>query len=154
MPVVVYKTEELHPDELTGFLVYETITCGIVNDNPTRSRKMPFERMDLYANSDRTIRVYVKTPDMDIVDLTGAQGILTLKTDKDTDEISLRKDTDIPEEGLIGSADQGEMFFYILHTDTDALDPRQYLFDIRVTLENDKTYTVLEGVINLKKSVG
>lgn len=148
MPVVLFDASALHPDDLTGILESVTQLCGVVNNYPVGRAAVPFESMDLYASSDRTLRVYVKTPDLNIVDLTSATGVLTIKTDKDATVPSLVRS------GVVGSADQGEMFFYLVPADTAPLAIRQYVYSIKITLSSGKVYTVLEGVINLLQPVG
>ena len=154
MPVVLYNTSQLHPDDLTGILVSESQLCGVMNNYPVGRSAVPFEPMDIYANNDRTLRVYVKTPDMNIVNMTGAQGLLTVKTDKDATSAVITKTTLDGAQGAIGSPDQGEIFFYLVPADTASLPIRQYVYDVRVTLLTGKKYTVLEGVINLLDPVG
>jgi hypothetical protein len=153
MPVVLYDTSSLHPDDLTGILDFEIQMCGILSTYPRRLI-VQTECVESYANRDRTFRVFVKTPDLNIVDLTGATGLLTVKTEKGVLGISIQKSTDVPSEGQIGSPDQGEMFFYLVPADTVSLAIRQYVYDIKVTLTNGKSYTVLEGVFNLQQPVG
>jgi hypothetical protein len=154
MPIVLFDASKLHPDDLTGILQYETQLCGIVNNYPVGRSAVPYEPMDIYANNDRTLRVYIKTPELNIVNLTGAQGLLSVKTDKDATSPVITKSTDIGSEGAIGSPDQGEMFFYLVPLDTASLSIRQYVYDVKVTLTTGKKYTVLEGVINLLEPVG
>jgi hypothetical protein len=154
MPVVLFDASQLHPDDLTGVLESESQLNGLVNNYPVGRSAVPFESMDLYAGSNRTLRVFVKTPDLNIVSLSGATGIFTVKTDKDASTASFTKSTAVPAQGAIGSADQGEMFFYLVPADTSTLAIRQYVYDVRVTLSTGKTYTVIEGVINLLKAVG
>lgn len=154
MPVVLFDASQLHPDDLTGIMVSEVQLCGVVNNYPVGRSAVPFEPMDMYAGSDRTLRVYIKTPDLNIVNLTGATGLLTIKTDKSSTTPIVTKSTAISGQGQIGSPDQGEMFFYLVPADTTTQAIRQYVFDVRLTLSTGKTYTVLEGVINLEKSVG
>ena len=151
MPVFLYDASQLHPDDLTGIMESETQLCGVVNNYPVGRSAVPFEPMDIYADSDRTLRVFIKTPDLNIVNLTGAQGLLTIKTDKFALTPVITKTTTDPSQGAIGSPDQGEMFFYLVPSDTSHLDIRQYVYDVRLTLSTGKTYTVLEGVINLQK---
>lgn len=154
MPVVLYNASQLHPDDLTGILVSESQLLGVVNNYPVGRSAVPFEPMDIYANNDRTLRVFVKTPDMNIVNMTGAQGLLTVKTDKDATSAVITKTTLDGTQGAIGSPDQGEIFFYLVPDDTASLPVRQYVYDVRVTLLTGKKYTVLEGVINLLDPVG
>jgi len=154
MPELLFKTSSLHPDDWMGILEAETQITGIVNNYPIRRFLMPFETLNLYAGNDHAFRIYVKTPELNIVNLTGAKGVLTVKTSKDETVATLTKTTDTASQGEIGSADEGEMFFYLVPADTSALDIRQYVFDVKVTLASGKAYTVLEGLINLEKAVG
>ena len=154
MPVVLFDPTSLHPDDLTGILFSEVQMCGIVNNYPVGRHAVPFQPVDLFANNDRTFRVFVKTPDLNIVNLTGAQGILTVKTDKSAISPVFQKSTMVGTQGAIGSPDQGEMFFYIVPADTANLEIRQYVFDVKTILSTGKAYTVLEGVLNLDQPVG
>ena len=154
MPIVLYDASKLHPDDLTGIMISEIQLCGVVNNYPVGRSAVPFEPMDLYAGSDRTLRVFIKTPDLNIVNVAGAVGLLSVKTDKSSSTAVITKSTDVSGQGAIGSPDQGEMFFYLVPADTVTKDIRQYVYDVRLTLSTGKTYTVLEGVINLEKSVG
>jgi len=154
MPVYLFDSSQLHPDDLTGILVSENKMCGVVNNYPIGRYAVPYEEIQLYANNNRTFRVFVKTPDLNVVDLTNAVGVLSVKPDKTVVSPVIVKHTNVPSEGQIGAANQGEMFFYIVPSDTVALDIRQYVFDVKVTLSNGKTYTVIEGVIDLLQPVG
>jgi hypothetical protein len=154
MPVYLYDVSQLHPDDLTGILTLENKMCGIVNNYPVGRTAVPYEEVQLYANNNRTFRVFVKTPDLNIVNLTGAVGVLSVKPDKTSPTTVIVKHTNVAGEGQIGAADEGEMFFYIVPSDTATLDIRQYVFDVRVTLSSGKKYTIIEGVIDLLQPVG
>lgn len=154
MPVYLYDTTQLHPDDLMGELVSENRMCGVVNNYPIGRTAVPYEEIQIYANNNRTLRVFVKTPDLNIVNLTGAVGVFSVKTDKSSSTTLISKHTNVPAEGQIGAADQGEMFFFLIPSDTATLDIRQYVFDVKVTLSNTKVYTVLEGTIDLQQPVG
>ncbi len=155
MVQVLYDPTQLHPGELTGILTAETELCGIVNDHPLRWRryKVPYEKIEIYADNDRTLRVFIKDGDLNIIDLTGATLVLTVKETKDG-SVVFTKSTANPSEGQIGAADEGEAFFYIVPVDTVSLDIRQYVYDVKVTLSTSKEYTVLEGIIDLLQPVG
>jgi hypothetical protein len=153
MPVVLFDTSQLHPDDLTGTEVQELKFLGLVNNYPVGRSAVPNETMELYAHNDRILRVYVKTPCMNIVNLTGAVGVFTVKPDLSSTAVIV-KHTNVPAEGMIGAADEGEMFFFVVPADTATLDIRQYVFDVKVTLVTGKVYTVLSGVINLLEPVG
>jgi hypothetical protein len=148
----LYDMTKLFPYDLTGILTLENKMCGIINNYPVRRKAVPFETIELYANNNRTFRVYVKDDNLDIINVAGATGILTVSVAKGSSPAFI-KSTAIPAQGQIGSPDQGEMLFYILPADTVNLDIRQYVFDVKVTLSTGKVYTVLEGVINLQQPV-
>jgi hypothetical protein len=157
MPVVLYDTSQLHPGELLGIVTFETQLCARINSKPLSIKggnTMPFVSFDLYAGSNRRLRVFVKDDNLDIVNLTGATCVFTMRHTKD-DPIVVQKSTAVPGEGQIGAADEGECFFYLVPADTSALDICQYVFDVSVTLASGDVYkATVEGVINLMQPVG
>jgi len=155
MPVsVIYDARHLHPDDLMGELISDCRFTGIINNHPVRRRAVPYYGIEMYADNDRTYRVYVKDGNLDIIDLTGASAVFTMKKTKESATATITKSTTNPAEGMIGAADEGEIFFYILPADTASIELRQYVFDVTVTLASGKSYTVLEGTINLLQPVG
>lgn len=139
--------------DLLGTVVRETKLCGIVNNCPLRRRVVPFESIDIFANNDRQLRVVATDPNLNVVDITGATGVFTVKYAKDDATPTIQKSTAVPAEGMIGAADEGEMFFFLVPSDTDSLDICQYIFDVRLTLSDGKTYTIVEGLMNLLQPV-
>ena len=150
----LFDPTKLNPNELTGILVKETVLCGIINNKPVRRRVVPFENLDLFADNDRKIRVFIKDNNLDIIDLTGASAVFTVKEKKSSPSATFTKSTTVPAEGTIGAADEGEIFFFILPADTVSLDIRQYVYDVKVTLSDSTVFTVLEGILNLLQPVG
>lgn len=115
---------------------------------------MPYDNIELYRGNRRWLRIYVRDPDLNIVDLTGAECTFTVRHTKDG-PILLQKKTAVPSEGMIGAADEGEAFFFIEAEDTQNLDVAQYVFDVTAMLAGgDGPYTIDEGVINLNGPVG
>ena len=150
----LYDMTKMYPYDLTGILISENSLCGLIDNYPLRRKAVPYESFDLYANNNRTLRVYVKTANLDVVNVAGATGVLTVRGTKDSSAPTFRKSTVVPAEGQIGSPDAGELIFYVLPADTVNLTIRQYVFDVKVTLSSGKSYTVVEGVINLQQPVG
>jgi hypothetical protein len=144
----LYSTSELHPNDLLGILIAQTKMFGLINNYPIRRKTVPYESIDLIAQNDRTFVVYVKTEELDVVNITGATGILTISETKGASPV-ITKSTAIAGQGQIGAGNKGEMYFYIVPADTTNLAARQYVFDVTITLSTGKKYTVLEGVINL-----
>ena len=56
-------------------------------------------------------------------------------------------------EGAVTDPTHGEVEFYVVPADTVSLEIRQYVFDVTVTVASGKTYTILEGVLNLLEPV-
>lgn len=146
---VIYDASQLHPGELTGIYVPETQMCGTVNYFVSTSggKNVPHYKIDLYINNDRTLRVFIKDEDLNIVDLSGCTLVLTARKNAG-DTATFTKSTANASEGAIGAADEGECFFYIVPADTSSLEG-QYIFDVALTTASNKTYTVLEGILNL-----
>jgi hypothetical protein len=150
---VYYNTPDLHPCDLLGILEKEAKLIGVINNYPLRRTAVPYYSMELYAGNKRRLRVYIKDGDLNIVNLTGAVCVFSFRHVKGGPLI-FSKSTSVSSEGMIGSADQGECFFYLNPEDTSSLDIAQYVFDVTVTLTgNDGPYTTAEGVVNLLQSV-
>ena len=150
---VFYSTASLPQCDLYGIVEIETQLCGIINNCPLRRRAVPFLTIDLFRDNDRRLRFFARDADMNIVDLTGATCILSVKENKSSTSIVLQKSTAVSGEGMIGSADQGEAFFFIEPADTAGLDAGQYVYDVQVILADGNQYTTVEGYLNLKLPV-
>jgi hypothetical protein len=151
---VFYNRDDMHPFDLNGILVYENIYDGLVNNIPSNKvKKVPFENLFVTQGDNRTLRVYVKNPSNEVIDLTGASALLTFRESSTSDDASIQLSTEVPAEGMIGAADRGEIFFFIVPANTNTLELRQYVWDCRVTLASGKVYTVLNGVMDLGNSV-
>ena len=151
---VFYNIDDMHPFDLNGVLVYENTYDGLVNNIPSNKvKKVPFENLFVTQGDDRTLRIYVKDPNNEVINLTGATALLTFRESSRSADSSIELSTDISAEGMIGSADRGEIFFFLIPDNTDTLELRQYVWDCRVTLSSGKTYTVLNGVMDLGNSV-
>jgi hypothetical protein len=154
MPIeALYDTASLPECDLVGILTAETQLCGIINNCPLRRRAVPFYPMDFYADNNRRLRTYIRDGNLNIIDLTGATCIFTVKMTKTDTTPTIQKSTAVPGEGEIGSADQGECFFYLVPADTASLAIAQYVFDVTVILADGNSYTTVEGVFNLLQPV-
>ena len=151
---VFYNTDDMHPFDLNGILVFENRYDGLVNNIPSNKvKKVPFENLFVTQSDDRTLRIYVKDPNNEVINLTGASAVLTFRESRTSADPSIELSTTASSEGMIGAADKGEIFFFIVPSDTEDLPLRQYVWDCRVTLSSGKTYTVLNGVMDLGNSV-
>jgi len=151
---VFYNIDDMHPFDLNGVLVYEDRYDGLVNNIPSnRVKKVPFENLFLTQGDDRTLRIYVKDPNNEVIKLTGATGLLTFRESSTSADPSIELSTSDSGQGMIGAADRGEVFFFLIPSDTEDLALRQYVWDCRITLASGKSYTVLNGVMDLGNSV-
>lgn len=151
---VLYKVEDQHPYDLLGILKVEDKLCGLIDNRPLRRKPVPYETISLYKGNDRRLRIYIKDEDLNVIDLTGSTALLTVKGSKTDTSPLFTKSTAVPAEGMIGSADEGELFFMLVPADTSGLDaPSQYVYDVSVTVSGGETYTVLEGYFDLRETV-
>lgn len=150
----VFYDSSLLPEEgdLVGIVEIEKRMVGTISN--TRRSDMVFDNVDIYRNEDRTLRVFLRDGNSNVVDLTGATCVFTVKVSKSDVDSAFSLSTDVPADGEIGSSGRGECFFYIKPSDTVSLDIGQYVFDVAVTLSNGKRYVTVEGVVNLLQSVG
>lgn len=148
-----YDTADLHPYDLTGELVQRQEMLGLVNRKPVGRLAVPRYDIELVKGNDRTLRVYVKDGECDIVDLTGAVCVLTVKWSP-ADAAVITKSTSVPAQGAVTDPLKGECEFYLVPADTNALIVQQYGFDVKVTSSTGKVYTVLQGTMNLLAKVG
>jgi hypothetical protein len=152
---VLYDPSKLPQCDLLGIVTSENKICGIINNCPGRREPVPFQTIDLFAGDDRQLRLLVKNGELQIIELDGAaKAVFTVKLRADDATPVFTKDTDVSGEGMIGAADEGEAFFFIVPADTASLTVCQYVWDVRVTLDDGKTYTVARGLLNLLEPVG
>jgi len=150
-----------HPDYDTAYGLPETIQAecewyedfDAPLDREQEKTNMRFKSLGLYAGSDKTYKAVVLDRQLNPINVYGAVGVMSWKRIKEDTTFVLQKHTNVPSEGSIGAPDQGELLFYIVPDDTDALEIRQYVFDVKLTLPTGKTYTVAEGTIQLRQPV-
>ena len=155
MSVDFYDLSKLDPFDINGETVIVEDFIGIVENYPIKDTDMiPAYTLFLYRGDNRTLRVYVKDPDLNIINLTGAVGEFFVKSHITDTSAIIHKATNVAGEGMLGNVTKGEMFFLLVPADTAGLAVTQYMFSIKVTLSNNKVYRIAEGVINLKQPVG
>lgn len=154
------------PISVRGVLVFEEVlhaqiiaTMDFVGYLNGGCPKMEDQRIQMYLRDDRTLSLTVNDHDDNAVDLTGAKIIFTVKSkmsDPDDKALFQKKNS------LAGGDDSeikilnpsgGSAEIYIVPTDTDNVDPGNYMWDVQVTLANGKTYTVLRGRVTFKGDV-
>lgn len=141
---------ELDPEEaLIGYILEEGSTMSTTGEI----------RINMYTREDRTLTLNLKYPDGSPVDLTDAKGIFTVKeksSDTDANAIFQKKTASAggsDDEFDFTNAEGGKGEIYIVPDDTVNTTPGIYVWDIRITLSNQKTYTVLRGRISFKESI-
>ena len=146
-----FEKGRLNSYDLIGILTYETVLCGIANPDPVASKgaDMSVQNFSLVQGDNRTVRVYVKTPELDIVNVAGAVGELSVREDSGETPLFTLSTANVAE-GTIGSTDQGEMLFYFIPSVTNGVTASQYYYDVVVTLSGNR-YTVLRGIFEIVK---
>lgn len=149
---VQYNPKYSKPYDLVGICIWEEVLTGMTEYYPKGKGNMPFEKLSMYAGENKTIRVYIKDRDMNPVNVLGSSCVLTVK-EKKTDTSATIQKTAGGATGGIGAADEGEIFFFLIPTDTSSLATIEYVFDVKATLSNGKVYTVLEGTLKINDPV-
>jgi len=151
---VFYRTNQLPQCDLYGIVEFEQELCGIINNCPQRRKPVPFITIDLFRDNNRQLRFFARDADLNVVDLTGAVCIFSVKEKKSDTTFAFQLSTAVPADGMIGAADEGEAFFFVKPSDTTGLGaPCQYVYDVQVTLASGKIFTTVEGYLNLKVPV-
>ena len=131
---------------------YEQFDAPI--DREKEKTAMEYKNLALYAGSDKTYKVVVKDRNLNPINVYGGIGVMSWKKHKsDLPPMIVQKHTNIAGQGCLGDPTQGELIFYIVPTDTQALEARQYVFDVKLIQSTGKVYTVAEGVILLREPV-
>lgn len=147
---VYYVDRFNQPEDLVGYVHVVDEMKGIIDPYP--GGLIMKYNLTLFMGNNKVYRVYVRDRDLNPIDVTGGIGVMTVKaTTADTAVITKR--TDNPSQGTIGSPDMGEILFIIVPADTSSLAERQYVFDVKFKTSSGSTYTVVEGILNLKKPV-
>ena len=139
-------------EEMNAIVDEEYEFFGIVEYQPLRRKPVPVENFSLYIGNDKTITVFMRTPDSDVVNITGSTSLFTIKVDKDS-PVLIQKSTANAVEGQLGNIADGEIQFFILPADTSLLNDGQYVYDVTFISPSGRRYTSLEGTINLKRTV-
>ena len=154
MPIpIIFPSTERKPQELTGKLIFIVKYTGFINNVPPEVRTMNKQNMSMYNGEDKTITVYIRDSDLNPINMTGSTSILYVKDSVTSTPILIQKSTDVPSEGAIGAADEGEIFFFLVPADTVSLASTQLTWGVDVTVANGKKYTVLDGQFTLAEPV-
>lgn len=126
----------------------DLIYCTIDREMEKSAMKNRF--LSLVAGDNKQYVCYVKDRKLNPINITDA--VCTLKIWQNTEQPPvIEKHTNVSSEGVIGAANKGEFYFYLLPSDTESLPEQQYPFEITVDLSG-KHFTVSTGVLDLKKS--
>lgn len=143
--------KDVEPLEIKGEVCFVTDICGQVNTVVKKGKPytMPRQQVRLPFGDDRTFRVLLRDKNKDIVNTEDSSSVLELYIRERDMTPVLSLSTDVPEEGMVGTADNGEIFFFFTSTTYDSLEKRMYYYKIVSTLSSGKSYTVVNGNINI-----
>jgi hypothetical protein len=146
-------------EDLSAEVNIEEVLIGYILEEGATMSTTGEIRINMYTREDRTLTLNLKYPDGAPVDLTGGKGIFTVKeksADLDAAAIFQKKTSSAggsDDEFDFVNAEGGKAEIYIVPDDTLTVAPGIYLWDIRITLANLKTYTILRGRISFKESI-
>lgn len=144
------------PQPDTDFGYAEVINCDLnfqdyivcVIDREQEKSAMKNRFLTLSLGDSKQYVCYVKDRNLNPINISNA--VCYLKVWEDTTQAPIiTKATNVSGEGLIGAADKGEFYFYLVPADTENLSAQQYPYEISVDI-NGNHYTVSQGIINME----
>jgi len=146
--LVTYNKEFSHPCNLVGRLVWEWELIGQTNYN--RGTQMKYENLSMYKGEDKSIHIYIKDQDLNPIIMTGSMSTFVVKKSKSDATNLIEKHTNVNGEGMIGAPEQGEIYFNLMPSDTNNLEPRQYVWHVKTVTASAKTFIVFEGTLTIE----
>ena len=112
---------------------------------PTTNRLniQPENSVPIVRGSSKTLLLTVTDANDRPVDLTGAKVVMTVKRSLEDRDPLIYKTSDDPNHAVIPNPRDGQAKIYLLPSDTQRLEVRQYIFDVWVILNSGKRYPVV-----------
>jgi hypothetical protein len=109
----------------------------------TQSVLLPENSVSIIQGTSKTLQVCVVDIHGKPVDLTGGQAFLTVKRIIQDPAPLIQKSTRNPAQSIITVPRHGIVQFYFGPSDTQTLDPVDYVFDVWVILASGSRYSVV-----------
>ncbi len=107
----------------------------------------------MYRGDDCTLEATAADLNGIPISLAGGSAVLTVRDSADGTLI-FSKSTAVPAQGVIADAARGKAEFYIVPPDTSALlKTTTYMYDVKITTSQLKTYTIAVGNFVVKLNV-
>ena len=104
----------------------------------------PENAVTIIRGASKTLKLTVTDENNAMVNLTGARVYFTVKiSDRDPQPL-FQKSSNNPAQAEITTPREGIALIYLQPSDTQNLDPHEYLFDVWVVLANGKRYPVVK----------
>jgi hypothetical protein len=109
--------------------------------------------ISVYRGSTKTLVLTVRDQAGTAVNLTGAAIFFTVKNDADETLPVISKSTAVVTQIAITNPTLGVAQIYLVPSDTQNLDTRQYEYDIWVVLSTNNRHCVLRNVLTVEASI-
>jgi hypothetical protein len=114
--------------------------------------------LTILRGSSKTLLLTVKDAGKNLVNLTNAKVIFTIKRSIDSDDFLVRKTTDVAAEAVLlaqSGSTLGQAQIFLTPTDTlEATPARDYVYDVWVELVSGKRYPVIKpSQLDLRRAV-
>lgn len=108
------------------------------------STLFPENALTIVRGSSKTLKLTVKDENEAFVNLTGATIYFTVKVSERDAQPLFQKSTLVPTQAEITVPREGVALIYLQPSDTQNLDPHEYVFDVWAILANGKRYPVVK----------
>ena len=108
-------------------------------------------KINMYRGDTKKFKVIVRDQSGVLYPITGVKAYFTVKTtDNAVASIAKRNSLAGGDATEIEMSDPsvGEMMIYLLPTDTENLNPQNYIYDVQIII-NEETYTVIKHTLRL-----
>ena len=137
--------------EILGVMFIETVIPGVMKFNNDWRGALDMQRtnFDIHRSDSRTLKVVVRDPYMNVIDLTNCKGVLSIRQYETSESSIIVKDTSVVGQGDIDVENIGDIRFYLLPADTALLLSSQYFYSVVVVTAALNNYTVATGMVNV-----
>lgn len=104
----------------------------------------PENSLTIIRGASKTLKLTVADENAAMVDLTGARIYFSVKVSDRDPQPLFQKSSNNPAQAEITVPREGIALIYLQPSDTQNLDPHEYVFDVWVILANGKRYPVVK----------
>lgn len=148
--LIYFDQEDVRGRDFLGYLEWNEDFIGKFNSYEGGYNMPALHNLFLTKGDTKTYRVYIKDRNLNIISLSDAYAVFSVKEKENDEESVIEKSTAVDSEGEIVSPETGKAVFFFKPLDTSSLDATQYVFDVKVIYNSGSTYTVSKGTLTIQ----